>query len=163
QPGLTVLHTVFLREHNWQADRLHALHPSWDDERLYQEARRWVAAEMQVITYREFLPALLGRSLPPYTGYKPRVNPGLCTAFATAAYRIGHSMVGGDIDLLDENYQPFGVVDLGDAFFNPGVIPSAGGVDPIVRYMAFSTEQIIDTKVVDPLRNFLFGPPGAGG
>jgi peroxidase len=163
QPGLTVLHTVFLREHNWHADRLHAAHPDWNDDRLYQEARRIVAAEMQVIVTREFLPTLLHLTLSPYTGYKPWVNPGLSNAFATAAYRVGHSMVGPDIDLLDENFQPIDVLPLDAVFFNPLAIPAAGGVEPFVRYMITSTQQITDTKVVTPLRNFLFGPPGAGG
>lgn len=122
-----------------------------------------MAAEMQVIGYKEFLPALLGHELPPYTGYRPRVNAGLSNAFATAGYRIGHSMVGFDIDFLNENFESFGAVELQDAFFNPGVIPSAGGVSPIVRYMATDPMQMVDTMVVDPLRNFLFGPPGAGG
>jgi hypothetical protein len=163
QPGLTTLHTAFLREHNLHAARLALAHPGWDDERLYQEARRIVGAEMQVITYREFLPAILGRPLPPYRGYDPRVNPGLSNAFATAAYRIGHSMVGDDIDLLDAQFNAFGIVELADAFFNPTVIPDAGGISPIVRYFATNIQQATDTKIVDPLRNFLFGPPGAGG
>ncbi len=163
QTGLLVLHTAFLREHNWHADRLHAVHPSWSDERLYQEARRTVGAEMQVIVYKEFLPALLGRPLSQYRGYKPWVHPGLSNAFATAAYRVGHSMVGPDIDLLDENFQPFGLLDLADAFFNPGELGVLNGVSPVVRYFSRGHQQITDTMVVDPLRNFLFGPPGAGG
>ncbi len=163
QPGLTAFHVAFLREHNWQADRLHAAHPNWSDEKLYQEARRWVGAEMQVIVYREFLPSLLGRDLPPYSGYKANVNPGLSNAFATAAYRIGHSMVGPDIELLDDHFQEVGQILLADGFFNPNAIPDAGGVNPIIRYFAAAVEQRIDTQIVDPLRNFLFGPPGAGG
>lgn len=163
QPGLTVLHTVFLREHNRQADRIAQDHPEWDDERIYQEARRIVGAMMQAITYEEFLPALLGHPLPPYQGYRPEVNPGLSNVFATAAYRFGHSQVGPDIDVINENFEDIGVLELADVFFNPLAIPSVGGIDPLIRYFAIAGAQRVDTMVVDPLRNFLFGPPGAGG
>lgn len=163
QPGLTSLHVVFVREHNFHASRLAALHRDWTDERLYQEARRIVGAEMQAITYNEFLPALLGHRLPPYRGYDPRVNPGISNAFATAAYRFGHSQVGPDIGIVDERFVEIGSIGLAAAFFNPRAIPSAGGVAPFLRYMAIDTAQAVDTRIVDPLRNFLFGAPGAGG
>ena len=60
QAGLAAMHTLFVREHNRLAERYAVVHPDWDGERLYQAARRMVGAQMQVITYREFLPALLG-------------------------------------------------------------------------------------------------------
>ena len=163
QPGLTALHTVFLREHNSQATRMATQHPDWNDERLYQEARRWVTAEFQSITVNEFLPALLGHRLPPYKGYNPRINPGIGNTFATAAYRFGHSQVGPDIGILNEAFVEIENVDLAEAFFNPQVIPAIGGINPILRYMAANSAESVDTWVVDPLRNFLFGPPGAGG
>ena len=163
QPGLTALHTVFLREHNSQATRMATQHPDWNDERLYQEARRWVTAEFQSITVNEFIPALLGHRLPPYKGYNPRINPGIGNTFATAAYRFGHSQVGPDIGILNEAFVEIDNVDLAEAFFNPQVIPANGGINPILRYMAANSAESVDTLIVDPLRNFLFGPPGAGG
>src|SRR5204862_7385822 len=49
-----------------------------------------------------------------------------------------------------------------NAFFNPDVV-EATGIDPILKYLASDRAQEIDNQVVDGVRNFLFGPPGAGG
>ena len=59
---LITFHTLFLREHNHIARQLARINPSWDDEKLYNEARRINIAEYQHITYAEYLPNVLGRS-----------------------------------------------------------------------------------------------------
>jgi hypothetical protein len=63
QPMLTALHTIMLREHNRIAKSLSQLNSHWTDEKVFQEARRLVIAEVQHITYTHWLPALLGEIL----------------------------------------------------------------------------------------------------
>ncbi len=163
-PELLALQTLFVREHNRIAAEAAQRHADWTDEELYQYARRIVIAELQKITYEEFLPAILGsNALPEYQGYQADVNPGMSTEFATAAFRVGHSMLGEDIEFLDndgeENHE---AMLLRDAFFNPSVLGETG-IDPLLKYLASDNAQEIDTMVVDDVRNFLFGAPGQGG
>jgi hypothetical protein len=91
--ALTALHTLFAREHN----RIVASLPSsLSAEERFQIARRVVGAEIQYITYTQFLPAL-GVKLEPYHGYDPTVNAGLSNEFAVVGYRA-HSMIHGEFD-----------------------------------------------------------------
>lgn len=163
-PELTSLQTLFVREHNRIADQIAAKNPGMSDEDLYQAARIRVIAEIQAITYNEFLPALLGPAAPgPYRGYNPNVNPGISVEFSTAAFRVGHTLVGDDIEFLDNNgNEVHEEVSLAEAFFNAGLVKETG-IDPILKYLASDHAQEVDTKIVGGLRNFLFGPPGAGG
>lgn len=161
---LTAIQTLFMREHNQIASAFSAANPHLNDEQLYQAARRIVIAEVQAITFQEFLPALLGsNAIPPYMGYNPKVNPGIATEFSTAAYRIGHTLVNGDIDFLDNAAnQITNSIGLEFAFFNPQPIKELG-IDPLLKYLATDNAQEVDTQLVDSLRNFLFGAPGDGG
>ena len=163
--GLTSMHTIWAREHNSVAEKLAEQHPEWNDEKLYQESRKWVVAEMQAVTVNEFLPALLGgEGLSEYKGYDSNVDPQISNSFATAAYRLGHTMLSPSILRLDEqgNEIAEGNLQLRDAFFQPQRVAEAG-VDPILRGLATQTAQAVDPLLVDDVRNFLFGAPGSGG
>ncbi len=67
--GLAAMHTLWLREHNRVVARLRALNMHWNDERLFHEARRIVGAEMQHITYNEWLPLVLGERVQQVTWF----------------------------------------------------------------------------------------------
>ena len=161
---LTSLHTLFLREHNQLASAIAVANPKLTDEQIYQRARRLVMAEVQSVTYQEFLPAMLGaNALRPYQGYRSDVNPGLATEFSTAGFRVGHTLINDDIQFLDnEGVEARAGLALAFAFFNPAPLKQSGP-DGLLKYLATDNTQEVDPQLVEGLRNFLFGPPGAGG
>jgi hypothetical protein len=166
QVGLTAMHTLFVREHNYWARRIARALPGASDQDIYQIARSIVGAEVQEITYTEFLPGLLGPAgMSTYTGYHRNTNPGIDSLFSTACYRFGHSMLSPTLLRLDSslNTIPAGDLPLANAFFDPDEIITNGGIDPLLRGLAHQVAQEVDTMIVDGVRNFLFGPPGAGG
>ena len=166
QVGLTAMHTLFVREHNRLAVEFAANDPGLTGEEVYQEARRMVGAFMQIITYKEFLPALLGpNALSHYWAYEWSVSPVIANEFSTAIYRFGHSALSPTLLRLDAALVtiPEGDLPLRDAFFRPDRLVNEGGIEPILRGLASQACSAIDTELVDDVRDFLFGPPGAGG
>jgi len=128
-----------------------------DDELIYQTARKRVGAHIQAITYQEFLPAL-GIQLNPYTTYDANVQPDINSVFSTAAYRLGHTMVTMEIPLKDDACVNVagGALSLFDGFFNPSHVANLD-IDPFLKGLSSQVQQEVDTKVIDNLRNFLFG------
>jgi len=166
QLGLTAMHTLFVREHNRLAEEITARDPGLSGDDIYQRARRVVGAQMQVITYEEFLPVLLGPdALSPYDGYDESVDASIANIFSAAAFRLGHSMLSARILRLDAqgNEIAAGHLPLRDAFFSPQTLIDEGGIEPMLRGLGAQVCQQIDVFVVDDVRNFLFGTPGQGG
>lgn len=167
QLGLTVMHTLFMREHNRIAQNRLDDDPSADVDAIYEHARRMVIAKIQVITYDEWLPTLIGSgAIAPYSGYDDSVNPTIFNEFSVAAFRLGHSMLNEQLLRLDAAGTEItdGHVDLKDAFFaGPTILTAETDLDPILRGFATQLHQELDAKVIDDIRNFLFGQPGSGG
>ncbi|XP_013779764.1 peroxidasin homolog [Limulus polyphemus] len=108
QIHLTVLHTMYLRDHNRLATELSRLNPHWDDNKIYHETRHIMAAALQHITYYEFLPMVLGQDMMSrynltlkthgyWNGYDPDVHMGMSNSFQSAAFRFGHTFIQGMI------------------------------------------------------------------
>lgn len=155
--ALASLHILFMREHNYWAKKIHKLDPKLNDEKIYQLAKIMVESEIQAITFNEFLPLLLGKNaVPKYDGYQSSVDMRTSAEFSTAAYRFGHSLIA------DNLYHSINL-KLKDTFFSSHYICNNGGIDNILQIFTNTVCETIDGKVVNDLRNFLFGPPGAGG
>ncbi len=163
QIGLAATHTLFVREHNRLADEIAAANPTLSGEEIYQRARKIVGAQIQVITYNEFLPLLLGDgALGGYSGYDDTVNASISNEFANGVYRVGHTTLSPQLQRINNDGTSPGSIALRDAFFNTTPILDQG-IDSLLFGLASQEAQEIDTLVVDDVRNFLFGPPGAGG
>uniref|UniRef100_A0A147BFY3 Putative peroxinectin n=2 Tax=Ixodes ricinus TaxID=34613 RepID=A0A147BFY3_IXORI len=164
QPGLTAMHTLWLRQHNFVAGKLAGLNPHWDDERIFQEARRIVIGQMQMITYDEFLPLVVGKSfhrefglevLPyGYTTYNKQIDPSILNEFAGAAYRFGHTILNGDFMQIDSRGR-ISRVKLQDNFFKPFEFRD-GMMERIVRGLAKQTSQTFDNFITNDVTNHLY-------
>ena len=163
QPGLLSLQTLFVREHNRQAKLIADKNPLMSDEQIFQQARKIVTAEIQAITYNEFLPILLGaeNANPDNFHIDPKNNDGKVSAeFATAAYRLGHTLVSDKIAVKQEDGS-IKQVSLDNVFFNPEFTKQEG-IGAILSGQSEQSAEKIDNKIVDGLRNRLFGPQASG-
>lgn len=169
-PTLMVLQTIFNREHNRIAKVLGSMNPQWNDERIYQEARKIVGAELQRITYYEYLPMMLGYAaynalIGPYKGYDPNADASVPNEFATAAARVGHSMVNTILYRLQSDYVtsiPAGNITM--AFFQrmPSYYNASLGTDPLLRGLVTENMRRGDEFLDSILTNNLFGAANGG-
>ncbi|XP_062609286.1 chorion peroxidase-like [Saccostrea cucullata] len=172
---LIMQHTLWLREHNRIARILEGL-TNWDDERLFQEARRIVIAQFQHITYNEYLPTVLGTAIMDrfdlgpqpsgkyFKGYDPKVMLMLRSSFMVAAFRFGHSMINDNFGFrkLDGSNRR---VLLRNSLFNPDDIYEMEGFESIVRGLYDEHSQSVDRFKTEEVSNHLFeehGHPGSG-
>jgi hypothetical protein len=163
---LTSLQTVFMREHNRVVDRIAATQPGLSANEQYYLARKIVGAEIQAVTYNEFLPALLGPNAPSAQAYsyQPNVDGSITNSFAHAAFRFGHSTLNSGMLLANNSGAVTGSLAFNQAHFAPNQITNNPGmIDQVLMGASLQTSQEVDLQLVDSIRNVMFGPPGAGG
>ncbi len=160
--ALTSVHTIWAKEHNRIATELHEKNPDWSHDKIFHTAKITVEALMQHVVFHEWLPLLVGEhAMPEYYGYDAHVDPGISHEFATAAFRLGHSLLSSNIKRIDEHGDSTGDLQLAQMFFNAAILKDAGSVDTLVRGLAAYKAQEIDHKLVEDVRSLLF--PGADG
>lgn len=163
QAALTAMHTIWLREHNRIASYISD--KGYPPGQVFDMTRKIVAAEIQKITYKDFLPILLGSIgsaalIPKYEKYDPSVDPRIPNGFATAAYRFGHSMIQPFFERLDKNYTKYsgGPLPLVDAFFDTSHVREHG-TDPLIRGLLQGNAREVDEYLNSQLTHQLFAHP----
>jgi hypothetical protein len=170
--ALTAIQTLFVREHNRIVDLLPV---ALGSEVRFQTARRIVGAEIQRITYEEFLPAV-GVVLSRYRGYQSTVNPGVSNEFATTGFRA-HSMVHGEFAVAFEpgtytdaqlaSFTAQGIevdadelaIPLTVAFGNPALLEQIG-LAPMLLALGAERQYRNDEQIDNTMRSVLFEVPG---
>jgi len=179
QAALTSIQTLFVREHNRVVGALPA---SMSAENKFQIARAVVIAEIQYITYNEFLPAM-GVSLPAYQGYDAFLDPSTAHEFSTVGYRA-HSFIHGEVE-TDTNVSRYsqatinaltaegvefvpdgtGSVHIGIPdnvlFFNPDLVEQVQ-LGPIMFGITNESDYRNDEMIDNQLRSVLFQVPVTG-
>ncbi|KAJ8676079.1 hypothetical protein QAD02_011865 [Eretmocerus hayati] len=166
-PQLVILHTLIIREHNRIAHELAALNPHWDDERLFQESRTIVIAEYQHITYRHWLPLVLGQRyyeerkiFTSHEGlsndYDVNINPTTINGFTSGAFRFLHSLIEGHINLVADNYATTEVFRLSDYYFRPHIVETNSNFESLLRGLVTQTMQKSDVNFDKEVTEYLF-------
>ncbi|XP_037820761.1 myeloperoxidase isoform X1 [Lucilia sericata] len=153
---LTSMHLLWSRQHNYLANGLQKENPDWDDETVFQEARRIVAAQIAHITYNEFLPILLGREWADRKGITPQmenldapdtydrnVNPSIANCFAAAAFRFAHTLLPGLFNVTSNHSNPE-YMELHKMLFNPFSLWQSGGIDTALLIATNTPVQRVD-------------------
>lgn len=150
---LVACKALFVREHNRRCVALKAANPTWDDEHLYQSARRYVIALIQKITYEDFLPALIGHKLEPYSGYVITADPRISVEFATAGFPLALSMTPNIVEFLDKDgimhHSPAGPAQAlsEDQLLGATTLVERGAIEPLLKYASSSHALEVDTFV----------------
>ncbi|MEV7544331.1 peroxidase family protein [Streptomyces sp. NPDC089915] len=109
--GLSLLHTLFAKEHNAICDLVRSHHPTWDDERLFHTARLVNTALMAKIHTVEWTPGILDH---PVLHHAMRANwYGLLPRWVTKTFgRIGGEALSGTLgSATDHHAAPFSMTE----------------------------------------------------
>jgi hypothetical protein len=174
--GYVSLVTLWHLQHNRIAIKLSSIYRDWDDEKIFQEARRILIAQMQHVTYSQYLPLILGEEIMTkyglevskdnqgqsnnafFTQYNPDLNPTLTIEFSTAAFRFGHSSVHESFLKVFPNGSQ-AEVPLAGNYFNPTSIYESG-LDSFLKGLTVKAQQTVDQYMSDSIRNHLFQVAG---
>lgn len=157
-PYTIVQHSIFQQSHNKIADGLKRVNPGWTDEELFQTARKINIVIFQKITYKEWLPMVIGyerSSMIQTHADRQEQSPanvmrGVSNEFATAAIRFYNSMLPGDLYDQPQTNRNKKLFELRDTFYQPEAVQWTEAIrTKIVASTLTQKAMALDTSYVD--------------
>jgi peroxidase len=175
--GLASMHTIFMREHNRVARMLKKVNPHWTSDEIFDETRLIIIAMHQAITYKEYLPLLLGPkymdrydlNLVPagyFYGYDASIDSSVSNEFTTAAFRFGHSMINNMLSRPNSDWiEDMPPIMMKSAQFNPEayINNTDSSVNPITRGLMKDMSNEANVNFPSSMKDFLFAETGKFG
>lgn len=138
------MHLIWARHHNNLAKQIQIINKHWDDERIFQEVRKILIAQMQHITYNEFLKIIIGRKLMKqfdllpkrkgyYQKYDENLDASIANSFASSAFRFAHSLIPTLVHFLSNETGSVEYIKLHEILFDPYLLYDRGELDKIVN------------------------------
>nr|CAD2170986.1 unnamed protein product [Meloidogyne enterolobii] len=143
-PSLTALNTIFLRQHNSIATHLFKLNKDWTDEQLFQESRRIIIAQLQIITFNEWLPLIIGKEnwiqfkldvFNDENGYILSENPTTLNEYATTVGLFFFTMFESKFAHLEPNGISSMEKPLSEWMYEPSSLMFSQRIDGILRFL----------------------------
>jgi peroxidase len=179
--ALTLLHTLYIREHNRWVRYFKDTSPNLTGDELYRLAKKYTIAVYQRHVFEEYMPTIIPnipQRLSRYPGYDSSVNPDTSYVFDFGAFRYGHSAFetyrvvdrcNSSIRVVPQwyldNVNPyqdihkfaFAGTSGPEPFLIPDVLAAARSIENVWYSLIYSEGGKVDELVSDDLRNIGFG------
>lgn len=165
--GLTLMHTLWLREHNRIAKQLSSFNKYKSDDEIFFETRKIVGAQLQFIAYNEFLPLLIGEDLMErfdlrplksghYRKYSIDVNPSLANVIESNVLPFLYSMLPNKFERYSNKLKLMGTKLMSDTYFNPTDLYDEKMFDEylmgLISQNAMKMDLIVDTELMNSVK-----------
>ncbi|XP_064081195.1 dual oxidase 2-like isoform X2 [Macrobrachium nipponense] len=177
-PFLLTFGILWFRWHNLFAEYFQFKHgKSWSDDRIFNEARKWVIATYQSVVLYDWLPKYMRAEPAEYKGYNPTINPQVSHVFQSAAMRFGHTLVTSGGYLRTENSvgcQPAATFRLSASEYSRRItgvrtcnsfwrspeffMKNPRNFDWFLMGLSSQSSEMEDNIIVEDLRGSVFGP-----
>ncbi|CAJ0930875.1 unnamed protein product, partial [Mesorhabditis belari] len=170
-PSTSALYILWMRQHNNIARELKEVNKHWNDERIFEETRKIIIAQIQHITYSEMLPMLIGKETLRRDGlslrnrgfdsnYDMEVNPNALNEFVSVLSGFFYSLHPPTIQYLDENDSVLREDPLRKVFMDPSQLVNRGRFEAIMRFLSRRQMNRPGLTMAEDLRKRFLGVEG---